>query len=115
VAWSATDSNLATGHGRFHLDDQHVPDFHDFFNAISPHPQTKPGLVSFDVHYGAKGSATHLRDATFGFEGSCAPAGLHIDFEARDLPSGVIYRSVAEGQRVVGGGMGHEQNGVFFS
>ena len=114
MSWSATDSNLAAGHARFHLDNQRVPDFHDFFNAVSPHPQSRPGLVSFDVRYAAKGAASHLRDATFGFEGLFAPATVHIDFEARDLPSGVVYRSVSGGQRVVGGGMGHEQNGAFF-
>lgn len=108
-------SNLPAGHARYHMHHKHVPDFHDFFNAISPDPETRPGVVSFDVRYSATGPRSHIRDRTFGFKGLFAPADLHIDFTARDIGSGVVWHSVRDGQNTVSGGMGHERNGVFFS
>jgi len=107
-------SNLPAGHARYHMHHQHVPDHHDFFNAVSPHPEKRPGVVSFDVRYSATGPRAHIRDTTFGFKGLFAPAELHIDFRATDRGSGVVWHSVRDGQNTVVGGMGHERNGVFF-
>ena len=115
VPAAAVESDLDAGTARYHLQGEHVPDFHDFFNAVSPHARRRPGVVDFDVQFTAVGPRAQIRDKKFGFSGLFAPAQLHIDFAARDLDSDVSYHSVSDGQVTVGGGMGREQNGIFFT
>jgi hypothetical protein len=97
------------------MNDVHIPDFHDFFNAVSPHPRRRPSVVDFDVEYTATGPQADIRDKKFGFTGQFAPADLHIEFAARNLDSDVSYHSVSDGQVTVGGGIGQERNGIFFT
>lgn len=111
----AAHSNLPSGKARYHLRHWHIPDYHDFGNSVSPNPTSRPGLVTFDVRFSATGPRKHIHDRTFDFKGLFAPADVHIDFHVRDLADGPAWRSVSDGQTTVGGGMGHERNGVFFS
>lgn len=111
----AVHSNLPAGHARFHMRHKRIPDYHDFFNAVSPHPASRPGVVSFDVRWNATAPRSHMRDRTFGYRGVYAPAEVHIDFRAKDVHRNVVYHSRGDGQTTVGGGMGHERNGVYFS
>jgi len=99
-----------------HAEHLAVPDFHDFLNAVSPAPKTKPGHVSFDVRWhGDEHDRTHIRDKTFGFAGEFVPTKGHINFRVSDDGAGVVYSSNPLGQKTVGGAVGREQNGVFLS
>jgi len=99
-----------------HAEHLAVPDFHDFLNAVSPSPKTKPGHVSFDVRWhGDDNDRTHVRDTTFGFVGEFVPTKGHINFRVSDDRSRVVYSSNPHGQTTVGGAVGRERNGVFFS
>jgi hypothetical protein len=115
VSPSAVDASPGSGRARYHLERLAVPDFHDFFNAVSPSPTTVPGEVAFDVRWSGGGDRSHLRDATFGFVGDYVQGNATISFTAHDVGSGVVYRSVPDGQKTVSAGVGHERNGVFFS
>ena len=112
---SAADADLREHRARYHMRDVPVPDFHDFGNAVSPHPTREPGKASFEVHWTATGPRQRIRDATFGYKGVFWPAECHIDFHVTDLNSGVVYHSVSEGQVTAGAGFGHERNGRYFS
>jgi hypothetical protein len=86
---------------RFHAQGLPMPDYHDFVNAISPSPRTKPGHVSFDVRW-------HGDASTVGGTAT-------IEFRARDDRRGVVYTSLPGGQTTVGSSaVGFERNGVFF-
>ena len=115
VPAEAVEADLAAGRARFRMEGVHIPDFHDFFSAVSPHPRRRPSVVDFDVEFTATGPQAAIRDKKFGFTGLYAPAELHIDFAARNLDGHVSYNSVSDGQLTVGGGMGQERNGIFFS
>jgi catechol 2,3-dioxygenase-like lactoylglutathione lyase family enzyme len=99
---------------RMHKTHFAMPDFHDIVNALSPSPKTTPGHVTFAVRWDADGRRRHIRDRAFGFQGEFRPAQAHIDFRVSDDGSDVVYTSDAHGQTTVGGGIGHERNGVFF-
>jgi hypothetical protein len=114
VPGHALDANLLRRNARFHMRDVRVPDYHDFFNSISPHPKKQPGTVSFDVHWRGTGPRGRIRDATFGFNGRYRPAEMSIEFHVKNERTGAAYRSLPHGQITVGGGIGHERNGVFF-
>ena len=92
-----------------------IPDFHDFFNAISPFPSTLPGHVNFDVRWSGGGEPTEIRDPVFGFEGTYVGGDTTVQFRVYDdNRRGVIYTSDPEGQTTVSAGVGQERNGVFF-
>jgi hypothetical protein len=114
VPGHALDANLLRRNARFHMRDVRVPDYHDFFNSISPHPKKQPGTVSFDARWKATGPRGRIRDATFGFLGKYMPVEMTIEFHVRNERTGAAYRSLPHGQITVGGGIGHERNGVFF-
>ena len=112
----AMDANLRRGRARFHRRHLAVPDFHDFLNAVSRSPATKPGHVSFDVHWnGDPDKRQRIRDKTFGFEGEFVPCNVTIEFRVKDDHRDVVYTSVDHGQTTVGGAIGHERNGTFFT
>ena len=93
-----------------------VPDYHDFLNAVSPSPKTRPGHVNFDVRWrGHESDRTRIRDAKFGFVGEFVPTKGHINFRVSNDGSGVVYTANPHGQTTVGGAIGRERNGVFFS
>jgi hypothetical protein len=112
---SAITADPRTGAARFRMQNLAVPDFHDFFNAISPFPSTIPGHVSFDVRWSGGGDTAEIRDDVFGFEGTYVGGDATIMFRASDdNRRGVIYTS-NPGQTTVSCGVGSERNGVFFT
>jgi hypothetical protein len=114
VAPSAIRVDEDDGTARLRVRNIAVPDFHDFFNAVSPNPTSVRSHVSFDVRWHPNGSATSIRDETFGFSGTFIPGDAAIDFTARHDGSGVVYRSDPAGQHTISGGVGRERNGIFF-
>jgi len=123
---AAIDADPHTGRARMHGDDLDVPDFHDFLNAVSPHPKKKPGRASFDVRWAGGGGRTPVRDETFGFRGVYVGGDATIQFAVMDVGHGnngrgadvgkvgVVYTSDPDGQKTVSAGVGRERNGVFF-
>jgi hypothetical protein len=110
----ALDADPAQGRARFRANRLAVPDFHDFFNAVSPSPNSRPGHVSFDVRWTGTAPRAKIRDKVFGFKGNFVAGDVRISFSAHDDGSGVAYHSNPDGQTTVSGGVGHERNGVFF-
>jgi hypothetical protein len=116
VPANAATVDPATGQARYRLQNIALPDFHDFFNAISPFPSTIPGHVSFDVRWTGGGDTAVIRDDVFGFEGSYVGGDATISFRVYDdNRRGVIFTSKPEDQVTVGSGVGGERNGVFFA
>ena len=113
----STSAAPGAGMARFHAESLAIPDFHDFFNAISPEPDPvpRPSHVSFDVRWEGHGDRLRVRDADFGFAGEFVAGQATITFTAKDDDSPVVYTSVADGQTTLSAGVGHERNGVFFS
>lgn len=93
-----------------------VPDFHDFFNAVSPSPDPAPvaSRVSFDVRWQGGGQRQKIRDTTFDFGGEYVSGDAHITFSVSNNGTGITYTSIADGQKTVSAGVGRERNGVFF-
>jgi hypothetical protein len=113
-ASSSIDVDEEDGRARLRARDLAVSDFHDFFNAISPSPSSQPARASFDTRWHGGGARTKINDATFGFAGQFVAGTATISF-AVSAAGGVVYRSVADGQLTVSGGVGRERNGVFFA
>ena len=113
---SAIDISPGSGRARFRMENIAVPDWHDFFNAVSPspHPAPVPSHVSFDVRWNGGGQRQKIRDTTFDFAGDFVSGDASIVFSVSNEGSGVTYVSVADGQKTVSAGVGHERNGVFF-
>ena len=106
----------ASGNARFHMESLAIPDFGNFGNAISPHPNPPPvaSHATFDVQWRATGERQTVRDETFGFVGDFFPSEATISFAVSN-DGGPTWTSVAEGQTTVGSAVGRESNGVFFS
>jgi hypothetical protein len=113
---SAIQYDANAGTARFRLTNYAVPDYGNFFNAISPHPDPppKPGRVSFDVRWHGGGEPEEIRNAKFGFRGRFVDGPSSIDFTAKNEGSSIVYRSVSAGQRPLYAGAGSERNGIFF-
>jgi hypothetical protein len=112
---SAIAADPGTGRARLHMQNLAVPDFHDFFNAISPFPGSRPAHVSFDVRWAGGGDSTEIRDETFGFEGDYVAGDASVRFIAYDDDRrAVLYTSDPGGQNTISAGVGLERNGVFF-
>jgi hypothetical protein len=113
---SAIDVSPASGRASFHMANVAVPDFHDFFNAVSPSPDPAPvaSHVSFDVRWQGQGQRQTIRDTIFDFAGEYVSGDAGITFSVSNNGTGITYTSVADGQRTVSAGVGHERNGVFF-
>lgn len=113
---TVSSADPTTGQARYRIQNLALPDFHDFFNAVSPFPHTIPGHVSFDVRWLGGGQPTTIRDPVFGFEGSYVGGPATIMFRVYDdNRRGVIFTSDATGQTTVSAGVGQERNGVFFT
>jgi hypothetical protein len=108
------DADLRQQRSRFHLRHRATPDFHDFFNSVSPNAASVPGHITFDAHYTGNGPRQRLRDRDFRFVGRFMPADMRVSFTVSDDNAGVVYHSVLDGQVTVGGVIGHERNGRFF-
>ena len=93
-----------------------VPDFHDFFNAITdPPPIPVVALhVSFDTRWEGGGQRQKIRDLVFDFGGEFVSGPATIDFSVSNDGTGVTYTSVADGQYAVSAAVGRERNGAAF-
>lgn len=113
---SAIDVNAEDGTARLHAEDVAVPDFSNFFNAISPSPSPPPipSHVSFDVRWAGGGPRRTIRDPFFGFSGKFVEGPATVAFSASN-DGGVVYASESAGQTTIIGGVGHERNGRFFA
>ena len=111
---SAIRVSPGSGKAQYSLTNLAVPDFHDFLNAISDQPATRPAHVSFDVSWDGSGDRQAITDQAFGFTGNYVTGNATISFTATDDITGITYSSDAGGQSTVGEpGVGHERNGVF--
>ena len=115
MSGDAMDGHVRTGRARFHKRHLAVPDFHDFLNAVSPSPASRPGHVSFDVRLARQIPARQTVDTRqdVRLRGEFVPCEVTIDFRVKDDHSDVVYTSVGHGQTTVGGAIGFERNGVF--
>jgi hypothetical protein len=129
ISPAALDADPHAGRARMHADELKVPDYHDFLNAVSPHPKKEPGRASFDVRWAGGGDRTPVRDETFGFRGAYIGGDATIEFAVKEVKSGdngqggdasdggkvgIVYTSDPDGQNTVSAGVGTERNGVFF-
>ena len=115
ITSSALSADVNSGKARYRLQNLPLPDFHDFFNAVSPFPSTIPGHVSFDVRWQGGGEPTSIRDPVFGFEGSYIGGNATIMFRVYDdNRRGIVFTSDPTGQTTVSAGVGQERNGAFF-
>jgi hypothetical protein len=117
VSRTAIDVDAEDGTARLRASNLAVPDFSNFFNAISPSPSPAPipSHVSFDVRWQGGGTRTTIRDTVFGFSGGFVEGPATIDFSVSNDGSGVTYTSDAANQKTVLVGVGHERNGRFFT
>jgi hypothetical protein len=114
-------ADASTGRARLRVEALKIGDFHDFFNAVGGGTPI-PSRVSFDVVWSGGGTPLELRNETFTFEGHYVPGPARISFVAADSGTGVVYRSVADGQynpTLEQGGagdpaVGTERNGRYF-
>jgi hypothetical protein len=112
----------SSGQARFRVEALKLGDYQNLFNAVTGGTPLR-SRVSFDVVWAGGGGPVDLKDETFTFAGHYVPGPARISFVASDSGSGVIYRSVAEGQHNPGldeGGAGDpavgiEQNGRYFA
>jgi hypothetical protein len=122
IARSVIDVSPGIGHARLRATRVPVPDYHNFFNAITPGATSVPSHVSFEVRWPGQGDRHKIRDKNFRFSGHYVTSATTISFTASHDGSGVIYSSDPAGQynpTVDQGGagspaVGHERNGVFF-
>lgn len=112
---SAIVVNEISGAATLRVHDLAVPDFGNFFNAISPTPDPAPvpSHVSFEVTWPGHGTVAEVDDDTFDFSGRFVISDATIAFTARADGGGVVYRSNPEGQTSFDAGVGRERNGVF--
>jgi hypothetical protein len=111
------DANTGTGAARFAMANLAIPDYHDFFNSISPSPTWVPAHASFEVVWQGGGERVKLRDGDFGFGGQYVGGPATVTFAASVDGEPTVYSSDADGQRNPDDappGVGHERNGMFF-
>jgi hypothetical protein len=92
-----------------------VPDYGNFFNAISPAPDPAPvpSHVSFEVTWPGHGEVREVDDDLFDFSGRYIVSDATIAFTARNDGAEVTYRSNPGGQISFDAGVGRERNGIF--
>jgi len=92
-----------------------VPDYGNFFNAISPAPDPPPvpSHVSFEVTWPGHGAVTDIDDDVFDFSGRYVISDATIAFTARNDGSSIVYQSNPDGQISFDAGVGRERNGIF--
>jgi hypothetical protein len=117
ISRGAIDIDADEGEARLRAVQVAVPDFSNFFNAISPSPSPPPipSHVSFDVRWQGGGVRKTIRDTMFGFSGTFVDGPATIDFTVSNDGSGVTVTSVPDGQSTLLSGVGHERNGRFFA
>ena len=115
VSPAAIIVNSITGTATLRVNELAVPDYHDFFNAVSPTPDPAPvpSHVSFEVSWPGHGDVTEIDDDVFDFSGRFIISDATIEFTARNDNVGVIYQSNPGGQISFDAGVGRERNGIF--
>ena len=112
---SAITVNRITGTATLKATDLAVPDYGNFFNAISPAPDPAPvpSHVSFEVTWPGHGEVREIDDDVFDFSGRFIVSDSTIAFTARNDDADVTYRSNPGGQISFDAGVGSERNGIF--
>ena len=112
---SAITVNRITGTASLHVTNLAVPDYGNFFNAISPAPDPAPvpSHVSFEVTWPGHGEVREIDDEVFDFSGRFVVSDATIAFTARNDDAGVTYQSNPGGQISFDAGVGSERNGIF--
>jgi len=92
----------------------HMPDFHDFENAILGNGATPtPGVVSFTVRWTAAGDVAHFDNSEQHYRGDVRVATAQMDWTARsgiyEFTSAPLATSVEDYAQI-----GQESNGSFF-
>lgn len=105
------------GSARYRAHDLSLGDYHSFANSFGgPAAPFDPAHTSFEVRWTGGGTHRTIHDTTYGFEGEFVEGPISITFTATNEKTGLTYTSVAdEEQTTVGGGVGRERNGIFFS
>jgi hypothetical protein len=90
-----------------------VPDFGDFFSAVTGGPSV-PGRATFDIRWLGGGKRTRVRDATNRFEENLVEGTAVIEWTASNA-NGYRYRSGSTADSTtLYAAVGHEKNGSFF-
>lgn len=92
----------------------HMPDFHDFENAILGNGETPtPAVVSFTVEWTATGTVDHFNNPDQQYRGDMRAATAQMDWTAR---SGIYeYTSAPSAEsESAAAQIGEESNGSFF-
>ena len=106
--------DLDAGTATYRGTDMHMPDFHDFENAIlgNGEPST-PAVVSFTVKWTATGSVDHFNNPTQNYRGDMRIATAQMDWTARsgsyEYTSAPLETSAEDHAQ-----LGQESNGSFF-
>jgi hypothetical protein len=106
--------DLGAGTATFRGTDLHMPDFHDFENAILGNgPTPSPGVVSFTVRWTAAGGVSSFDNPEQQYRGDMRTATAQMDFTARsgiyEYTSDPLADSVEDFAQI-----GTESNGSFF-
>ncbi len=112
---SAITVNPITGTATLKATDLAVPDYGNFFNAISPAPDPAPAPshVSFEVTWPGHGEVSEIDDDGFDFSGRYIVSDATIAFTARKDGADFTYQSNPGGQISFDAGVGRERNGIF--
>jgi hypothetical protein len=106
--------DLAAGTATYRGTNMHMPDFHDFENAILGNgAPASPGIVSFTVRWTAEGSVDHFDNPDQKYRGDMRVAAAQMDWTARsdiyEYTSAPLATSAADFAQ-----LGQESNGSFF-
>jgi hypothetical protein len=119
VPSSAVEMHLGEGTARFHMTNLAITDFHDFANSIGsvqPPIPTVPVTVSFDTRWRATKPLAQVRDATNHFVGEFMHSQATIEWSVQEPAKNFSFVSnPASTSTTVGGAIGRERNGKFFS
>jgi len=92
----------------------HMPDFHDFENAILGNgPTPTPAVVSFTVRWTASGDVAHFDNAEQQYRGDMRVATAQMDWTARSGVYEYVSAPSAESAQDYAQ-IGEESNGSFF-
>jgi hypothetical protein len=111
---NAIDVSPGSGVARMHLTNFAVPDFGDFFSAVTGGPSV-PGRATVDVRWLGGGRRTGASDATNRFEQHLVEGNAVIDWTASNA-NGYRYISAPgnAASKTVYAAVGHEKNGSSF-
>jgi len=111
---SNVDVDVAAGTATYRGSDMHMPDFHEFENAILGNGETAtPSVVSFTVKWTAVGAVSHFNNPEQNYRGDMHVATAQMDWSARsgiyEYTSAPLETSAEDYAQI-----GTESNGSFF-